>query len=239
LQVGRALTWGAADARAPRQCQAGVACPAQQRRWRGSHRWWGASRPALAMAMTGPVTPGGLRRGRRLGSSLHQSPRLPNDELWNAPSSRPQGGMGAKGDREDDGLGAEGCTRKLSSPDAGAARSGELCAEPSSSSKTSSMRIIDLSCISRESGWAAAMPCGGRHVPLQRFREPGDSTPASGAVKWTTAVLGAACGDGQGPRSHGPYPASGGRQRWGKRRTVGTGSRGPVLATVGAGARQI
>jgi hypothetical protein len=59
---------------------------------------------------------------------------------------------GGEGDREDDRLGTEGRTRKLSSLDAGAGRYGELCAEASSPSKTSSMRTNDSSYINCDSG---------------------------------------------------------------------------------------
>ena len=82
----------------------------------------------------------------------------------------------ARGDREDDGLGTEGCTRKMSSLDAGLGHCGELGAEASSSSETSSTRTSDSSSTSRDSGWAAV---GGRArdgspVGLRGARVDGD-----------------------------------------------------------------
>ena len=59
---------------------------------------------------------------------------------------------GGEGDRDDDGLGMEGWTRKMSCPNAGGGHYGELGAESSSSSKTSSTGTYNLSSISHISG---------------------------------------------------------------------------------------
>lgn len=57
-------------------------------------------------------------------------------------------------DREDDGVSVEGWIRKMSSPDAGVGRCGDLGA------KMSSTRTSDPSSISRGSSWAVAVPGG-------------------------------------------------------------------------------
>jgi hypothetical protein len=77
-----------------------------------------------------------------------------------------------RGDKEDDGLGAEEWTRKVSTPDAGVVRCGELGAEASSSSRTSSMRTSSLSSGERvtELPMPSRPPGGGDEQPGVRSR---------------------------------------------------------------------